>query len=82
MRLPRNPVSPIDPAKTYTLPELIDLAETQNPETRNSWEHARAQADTLGIARSELYPTLAATAVAEPVKPAAAAVAEVKPTTV
>jgi outer membrane protein len=65
MRLPRNPVSPIDPAKTYTLPELIDLAETQNPETRNSWEHARAQADTLGIARSELYPTLAATALAE-----------------
>jgi len=52
----------IDQAKTYSLPELIDLAETQNPETRFAWERARAQAATLGLARSELYPTLAATA--------------------
>jgi outer membrane protein len=65
MRLPRNSASPIEPAKTYTLPELINLAETQNPETRESWERARVQAESLGIARSELYPTLAATAVAE-----------------
>jgi outer membrane protein len=49
-------------AKTYSLAELIDLAETHNPETRVAREHARAQAATLGIARSELYPTLAAAA--------------------
>jgi outer membrane protein len=56
----RYPVFPMDPAKTYSLAELIDLAETQNPETRVAWERARAQADALGIARSELYPALAA----------------------
>ena len=45
----------------YSLGELIDLAETHNPETRFAWERARAQAATLGLARSELYPALAAT---------------------
>ena len=53
-----------DPARTYSLPELIDLAETYNPETRFAWERARAQAAALGIARSDLYPTLAAIALA------------------
>src|SRR5262249_40860092 len=56
----RFPVSPIDPGKTYSLAELIDLAELRNPETRVAWERARAQLATWGIARSELYPTLAA----------------------
>jgi outer membrane protein len=54
----------IDPAKTYTLAELVDLAESHNPETRVTWERARSQAASLGIARSELYPTLAAAAAA------------------
>ena len=53
-----------DPERTYSLPELIDLAESHNPETRVAWERARAQAAALGIARSELYPTLAAAALA------------------
>jgi outer membrane protein len=44
------------------LPELIDLAESHNPQTRVAWERARAQAAALGVARSELYPTLAAAA--------------------
>jgi outer membrane protein len=44
------------------LAELIDLAEAHNPETRIAWEGARAQAAALGIARSELFPTLAAVA--------------------
>jgi outer membrane protein TolC len=52
----------IDPAKVYSLPELIDLAESYNPETRVAWENARAQAAALGVARSELYPTLSAVA--------------------
>src|SRR5258708_1379736 len=52
----------VDPAKTYSLAELVDLAEAHNPETRLAWEHARAQAAALGVARSELYPTLAAAA--------------------
>jgi outer membrane protein len=53
-----------DQEKTYSLPELIDLAESHNPETRVAWERARAQAAAWGVARSELYPTVAAAALA------------------
>jgi outer membrane protein len=55
----------IDSAKTYSLPELIDIAEAHNPATRDSWERARAQAAALGVARSELFPMLEAVAVSE-----------------
>ncbi len=55
----------IDSARTYSLPELISLAETHNPATSVSWERARAQAARLGISRAELFPTLAAAAVSE-----------------
>jgi outer membrane protein len=61
----REPAFNLDQAKAYSLAELIDLAETHNPETRFAWERARAQAAALGIARSELYPTLAAAALSE-----------------
>ena len=54
----------IESDKSYSLAELIDLAEAHNPETRVVWERARAQAAALGIARSELFPTLAAVALA------------------
>jgi outer membrane protein len=63
-KFPDNTISPVDSARTYSLSELIDLAETQNPETRVAWEQARAQAASLGIARSELFPALASTALA------------------
>src|SRR5258706_8844039 len=42
----------------------MNLAESHNPETRVAWEHARAQAAAWGVARSELYPTVAAAALA------------------
>jgi outer membrane protein len=58
----RQSAFPIGSDKTYSLAELIDLAEAHNPETRVAWERARAQAAALGIARSELYPTLSAVA--------------------
>jgi outer membrane protein len=54
-----------DPNKTYTLPELVNLAEQNNPETRVAWENAKARAADLGISKSTLYPTMAAAAVAE-----------------
>src|SRR6266404_209672 len=63
--LVRDSVSAIDTAKTYSLAELIDLAQANNPETRFAWERARAQAAALGVARSELYPTLAAAALSQ-----------------
>jgi len=55
----------VDQSKTYSLAELIDLAQTHNPATRAAWERARSQAAALGITRSELYPTLAAAALSE-----------------
>ena len=61
----RNPEFAVDPAKTYSLAELVDLAESHNPDTRVAWERARAQAAALGIARSELYPTLVALALSQ-----------------
>ncbi len=61
----RTSAFPIDPEQSYSLAALIDLAEMQNPETRAAWERARAQAAALGVARSELYPTLAATALSQ-----------------
>jgi len=52
----------IEPERVYSLAELVNLAETHNPATRVSWERARAQLAALGVARSELYPTVAAVA--------------------
>ena len=56
------PAPRIEADKIYSLAELIDFAEAHNPETRVAWENARAQAAAVGIARSELFPTLAAVA--------------------
>ncbi len=41
------------------------MTEAHNPATRDSWERARAQAAALGVARSELFPILAAVAVSQ-----------------
>lgn len=57
--------------KTYSLAELIDLAELHNPETRVAWEDARSKAASLGIARSSLYPTISAVAIAVTLRQAA-----------
>jgi len=59
-----RPTVRIEPGKIYSLTELIDLAEAHNPETRVAWQNAIAQAASLGIARSELFPTLSAVAAA------------------
>jgi outer membrane protein len=63
-RVPLPPIR-IEPDRIYPLAELIDVAESFNPETRVAWENARAQAAALGIARSELFPTVAAVALAD-----------------
>jgi outer membrane protein len=59
-----RPSVAIDPAKTYTLAELVDVAEENNPDTRVAWENAKARAGDVGIAKATLYPTLAAAVVA------------------
>jgi outer membrane protein len=58
----------IDPKKDYTLAELIDFAQRHNPDTRVAWEATKAMAMSLGIARSALYPTIAAVALAATVR--------------
>jgi outer membrane protein len=61
----REPGFSIEPDRVYSLAELVDVAETRNPETRVAWERARAQAAALGVARSELYPTVVAVALSQ-----------------
>jgi outer membrane protein len=52
----------IDTKLTYDLPALVDLALHANPETRVSWEEAKAAAAGLERNRSAWYPTLTAMA--------------------
>ena len=49
----------VDPQKQYELPELIDLAERVNPETKVAWARAKEAASGVGLAQSTYYPLLA-----------------------
>ena len=49
---------------TYTLPQLIDMGERANPQTRTAWERTKQAAAETIIARSPLFPTIALTVVA------------------
>ncbi|WP_322044467.1 TolC family protein [Paraburkholderia sp. J67] len=67
--LPRSAVlanieaaAPLDKNHAYTLPELIDLAESTNPLTRIAWNDARNAALAAGIAKTAYLPQLTATA--------------------
>ncbi len=62
-----TPVPQIPNAGTnaiYTLPQLIDMGERNNPQTRTAWERTKQAADQTIIARSPLFPTVSLTAVA------------------
>jgi outer membrane protein len=48
----------LDPAHSYSLAELIDIAEFNNPRTHIVWERARQAAERLGIAKSSYFPVL------------------------
>ena len=54
--------APINARKVYDLPELIDLAERNNPDTRIAWERARQAAAAVGLGESFYYPYLMASA--------------------
>ncbi len=58
------PAAALDAAHAYTLPELIDVAESNNPLTRVAWNDARNAALAAGIAKSAYLPYLSATAMA------------------
>lgn len=52
----------IDGEHVYSLGELIDIAESNSPTTRGAWNQAKLTAASVGIAKSELYPTIIAAA--------------------
>ncbi|WP_263366542.1 TolC family protein [Edaphobacter bradus] len=56
---PVDVAATIDPAHPYTLAELIDIAEHNNPRTHIIWEQAKQRADALGVAKSAYFPILA-----------------------
>jgi len=61
--IPREGTAILDPAHSYTLAELIDVAEHHNPRTRSIWERAKQKARELGLAKSAYYPELEGLAV-------------------
>jgi outer membrane protein TolC len=58
-RPPSTPAA-IEPGRVYDLPNLIDLAQQTNPDTRAAWQTTRAAAARLGIAEGAYLPTLSA----------------------
>jgi outer membrane protein len=57
------PPFPLDPNHTYSLAELIDIAQSNNPLTRTAWNKAREVALAAGIAKSTYLPRLTAAAI-------------------
>ena len=51
----------MDTEHVYSLGELIDIAESNNPTTQAAWNRAKSTAASVGIAKSDLYPTIIAT---------------------
>ena len=56
--LTQDPPSRIDPAHTYTLVDLVDLAQRTNRTTRVAWQAAREAAIGVGLSQAEFYPIL------------------------
>ncbi|SDD91078.1 Outer membrane protein TolC [Cupriavidus sp. YR651] len=56
------PPPALEPGHAYSLPELIDMAESSNPLTRVAWNDARNAALAAGIARSSYLPQISVAA--------------------
>lgn len=56
--IPVATVAKLDPERPYTVSELIDIAEHNNPRTRIAWERARQRANELGVEKSAYFPIL------------------------
>lgn len=58
------PPSPgIDLNRTYRLPELIDIAQRNNPATRGSWQRAREAALAVGMVEATYLPVITASVI-------------------
>jgi outer membrane protein len=55
-----QPAFDLERQRPYTLPELIDIAQTSNPTTRNAWNDARDAALAAGIAEAAFLPLVSA----------------------
>lgn len=60
---PRPADADVSTTHSYSLPELIDLAQSANPTTRQAWNIARDAALAVGITRTAYLPHLSATVV-------------------
>lgn len=55
----RHDVQTLASDHVYTLPELIDLAESNSPEGRVAWAQAKSSLEQAGIARAAYLPVIA-----------------------
>lgn len=53
----------VDLARTYQLPQLIDLAQRTNPATRAAWQQARQAALAVGMVEATYLPVITASAI-------------------
>ncbi len=60
--LPQTPPD-VDPNRAYGLPELIDIAQRNNPNTRISWQNARTAALAVGMVEVSYLPLITANAI-------------------
>ncbi|MFI4919867.1 MAG: TolC family protein [Legionellales bacterium] len=65
--LPANPTTlylhkkiRLNKAHVYTLPELIDLAQSANPDTRLAWEQSKQAAYAVGLTKASYLPQISA----------------------
>jgi outer membrane protein TolC len=59
----RGNTAPIEGGHRYALAELIDLAQRNNPETREAWEQARQAALAVGLVESSYAPQISIEAI-------------------
>ena len=55
----QSKIASLDTSQPYSLAELVDIGEHNNPRARIAWERAKQKAESLGIAKSEYFPVLA-----------------------
>ncbi len=57
------PTPGVSTTQIYSLPELIDLAQRNNPATRAAWEQARQAALAVGIVEATYLPAISASVI-------------------
>lgn len=58
-----SPPPSIDEGHVYQLPELIDMAQMNNPDTRIAWQQARQAALAVGMAEATFLPIISASVI-------------------